>query len=360
MKRNLWESCKKAVLLGGLGFLLVGCQADDLTKDTNITAPQKMDAESPKDVEALEEEVFPHTFPLTGVGTKAPPNNAALAVTINNHPSARPQSGLQAADIVYEVLAEGAITRFLAIYHSQYPDTIGPVRSAREYYIELSQGYESLYVSYGHSPGALSLLASGTIPHVNGMGYAYSHGYDGQLFWRESSQRAPHNVYTSSDELIQGVNHYDYILSEPAPLLFTKTHSSAGEEVQAVEINYSTRYNNKVIYTFDQETNKYKRVVNGEEQVDRLTKQPLAIKNVFIVEMTHGFLDDQGRRKIELSDGGKAWLLTEGRMQEVTWENINGRILPMSNGQLVPFTAGNTWINIIPKRAIEEQRISFQ
>lgn len=77
---------------------------------------------------------------------------------INNHPKARPQTGLTEADIVYEVLAEGEVTRFLAIFQSSNPKLIGPVRSSRDYYIELAKGYNSLYIAHGYSPEAKNYL----------------------------------------------------------------------------------------------------------------------------------------------------------------------------------------------------------
>ena len=82
----------------------------------------------------------------------------AVAVMVNNHPKARPQSGLNKADIVYEILAEGDITRFLAVFQSEKPENIGPVRSARAYYIELAKGLNALYIAHGYSAEAKEML----------------------------------------------------------------------------------------------------------------------------------------------------------------------------------------------------------
>ena len=92
------------------------------------------------------------------MGSSTEIEGRAVAVMINNHPAARPQSGLHKADIVYELLAEGDVTRFLAIFQSEQPDNIGPVRSARSYYIELAKGYDSLYIAHGNSPDAKKML----------------------------------------------------------------------------------------------------------------------------------------------------------------------------------------------------------
>ncbi|HWJ80121.1 MAG TPA: DUF3048 domain-containing protein, partial [Niallia sp.] len=97
-------------------------------------------------------------YPLTGLPSKKESTDRAVSVMINNHPKARPQTGLADADIVYEALAEGEVTRFLAIFQSSKPEKIGPIRSSRDYYIELAKGYDSLYIAHGYSPEAKKML----------------------------------------------------------------------------------------------------------------------------------------------------------------------------------------------------------
>src|SRR5690606_25562598 len=96
----------------------------------------------------------------------------------NNHPNARPQSGLASADVVYEMLAEGDVTRFLALYQSEIPDNIGPIRSARSYFIELAKGLDAFYIAHGFSPEAQSMLRNNVVDNINGM------YYDGSIFKR--------------------------------------------------------------------------------------------------------------------------------------------------------------------------------
>jgi hypothetical protein len=133
-------------------------------------------------------------YPLTGLEVEdGELSQRPVAVMINNHPNARPQSGLHKADVVYEVLSEGKITRFLAIFQSELPDVIGPVRSAREYYVDLSKGYNALYISHGWSPTAKEKLEAGEADYLNGL------FYDGTLFWREDHRKAPHNSYISNE-----------------------------------------------------------------------------------------------------------------------------------------------------------------
>ncbi|TDQ34157.1 DUF3048 domain-containing protein [Aureibacillus halotolerans] len=334
-------------------LLCVGC-----TEQTEREEHQRKVAELSRagGVQPKEQKGNTDVYPLTGEPATVVQLQPAIALMVNNHPDARPQTGLQEADIVYEVLAEGSITRFLAIFQSHYPEVVGPIRSARDYFITLSQGYNALYVSYGHSPDAMSILASGAVPHLNGMGYVYSHAYDGSLFWRESYAYAPHNVYTGVEKLKQGLAHYQYNLQAPEPLLFGKSQHQ--QQASKVEINYSTRYNNKVTYQFDKISQKYTRYVNDDVAVDRDTEQPLQMSNVFVVAVPHQVIDSQGRRSLNLLQGGEGWLFSDGGVVKVLWENRNNRLLPFKDGQPVPFAPGNTWINIIPAHE-SDQMLSF-
>ena len=151
---------------------------------------------------------------------------------INNHPAARPQSGLNKADIVYELLAEGDVTRFLAIFQSEQPDNVGPVRSARSYYIELAKGFDSLYIAHGNSPDAKEMLDSGYIDDLNGL------YYDGTLFKRASFRKAPHNSYITYDNILKGANQKGYEM-EKAPSSLTFLTEDEVKELSGEEANHS-------------------------------------------------------------------------------------------------------------------------
>src|SRR5699024_10612055 len=130
-----------------------------------------------------------YTYPFTGLETTEEPNNRAVAVMVNNQIQARPQSGLHEADIVFELLAEGNITRFLALYQSTLPERVGPVRSAREYYFNIANGYDAIYVYHGAAKFVDKMIAERGIENLN----AAQSDNDGELFVRESFRVAPHN-----------------------------------------------------------------------------------------------------------------------------------------------------------------------
>lgn len=322
-------------------FILTACNSEpkDVGKHNgNQTSNGAKDEEGITDLSTL--------YPLSGLPSNTESTNRAVSVMINNHPKARPQTGLTEADIVYEVLAEGEVTRFLAIFQSSNPKLIGPVRSSRDYYIELAKGYNSLYIAHGYSPEAKKLLTNGYIDNLNGM------GYDGTLFKRSPDRVAPHNSYISFANIEKGANAKNYSLKgAPEPLLFLNTkglEEIEGEESSSISINYGENPNYNSQFLYDQDVQKYIRFSDGEQTIDNETKASVAVDNVFIIETSHKVVDNKGRKDIDLLSGGNAYLLQHGRWQEVNWKNINGRILPFKEDKQVGLVPGKTWINIIP------------
>lgn len=298
-----------------------------------------------------------NSSPLTGVASKAETGGRAIAVTINNHPLARPQSGLHKADVVYEILTEGDITRFLAIFQSERPDVVGPVRSARDYFIELAKGFNALYIAHGFSPEAEQMLQEEYVDNLNGM------YYDGTLFKRSSSRVAPHNSYITYENILQGAKEKNYDMSQtPPPFLFMsedETQKLTGNEANSVTITYSSSPDLNCTYEFDASLGKYKRFSGGTQTVDLETEEEILLDNIFIVEATHQVTDAKGRRDVDLQSGGRAYLLQLGKITEVEWENDNGRIIPVKDGEKIPFAQGKTWVNVVPTDPGLESSVSF-
>lgn len=322
---------------------IVACsQKEDTTIEDVDELPKEV-----IDIEELEPEIekktYKNQFPLTGIGTNDDIDYRAFGVMIENSRAARPQSGLYQADLVYEVLAEGTITRLLAFYHSEKPEIIGPVRSARDYYIHLNNGYGAIYASAGGSPQAFAMVDSGQVDYINGL------VYDGRYLWRSSDRRAPHNMYTSYENLIKAAEHARHGLISPVPALsFHKDDKMIeGEVADIVNISYGSTAND-VTYQYDHENKNYLRFVGGEQSLDLETNIPVTTNNIFIVEMKHRVIDNQGRRDINLNSGGAALLVQNGVFQYVEWKNVNGQILPFKDGEKVNFLKGKTWINVVP------------
>ncbi|RNA66732.1 DUF3048 domain-containing protein [Alteribacter keqinensis] len=337
-------SKKRVFLCGAIAcMLLTGACSKNEATGTELDEADDIAAETTVDED--EDPVIenaPYTEPLTGIGTEEELTRSAFGVMIENSTHARPQTGLYQADVVYEVLSEASITRFLAFYHSQEPDTIGPVRSARDYYVHLNKGYGAIYVSAGGSPDGLALAEGGYVPFISGL------AYDGRYFTRSSDRSAPHNMYTSFSNLEAAAEKLGYDMNNVPPSLPYTSDQSEGKKADRFEVKYGSTSNN-VQYAYDDELGGFRRSNGGVPTEDAANGTPVAPKNVFVLEASHRVIDDAGRRDIDLSSGGKAYLFQEGVMQELEWRNENGVILPYKDNEPAGFVPGQTWINIVPK-----------
>lgn len=348
MNRQL---CKRfgTLLLFSFLLLLVACKGDN-----NSEVAEDIQEANEQAVENEEEEQEKDKYPLTGMEIEREGINLdyrPIGVMIENSSAARPQSGVYQADIVYEILSEGTITRFLALFHSQQPERIGPVRSARAYYVELSKGYDAIYTSAGASPGGQRLVESDDVDDISGL------AYDGMFFTRSSDRKAPHNLYTSYDDLLGAIEHRGYDMSGEVEGLYFEDELGEviGEAATKIDIIYGSESNN-VQYVYDEQLKKYIRYNGGIPIQDLETNEPIAPKNIFIVEAFHRVIPEgenhidagSNRREIDIYSGGRAYLIQEGIVQEVEWENRDGRIVPVKDGHLVPLLPGQTWINFVP------------
>ena len=330
-------------------FLLIisnACSQQEEVKEkpaTEETQEQPVTAEPEDDANA---NLFEYAFPLSGIGTGVESTQRPYAVIINNHPSARPQSGLHKADIIYEMLAEGDVTRFLAIFQSEHPEIIGPVRSARDYFVDFSKGFDAFFVAHGWSPDAKKILQAREVDNINGM------TYDGTLFWRDNSRVAPHNSYISFENIEKGAEQTGQLFANNTPPLPFLTEQEAsnlnGTNGLNVSVDYSSREIFESEYTYNTKIERYERYSYDEQTIDRETSEPIYLDNVFIVEMEHQIIDSEGRRTINALSGGKGLLLQKGVAKEVEWKNIDGRIVPYQDNKEVGLVPGKTWINIIP------------
>lgn len=288
----------------------------------------------------------PKYYPLTGLEVEGDATNRPVGVMINNQVEARPQTGLSQADIVFEILTEGNITRFLAVFQSEEPDVVGPVRSAREYFFELAKGYDALYVYHGSAKKVEKKLQASGVDSINGS----FHDDDGKLFKREDFRVAPHNSYLLFGEVSDFAKSEGYeIESKQEPLTFLKKNAEIeGEQAHKVSISYSASDNPLVEFVYEDAKEGYSRYNDKEQTVELSNNKPIQVENVFVIEAPHEIIDEEGRRSVDMKSGGKGLLFQKGKMQTVEWKNDNGRIIPLKEGAEIGFVPGQTWINVIP------------
>lgn len=269
-----------------------------------------------------------------------------VLATINNHPQARPQSGISQADIIYEFMAEGNVTRFLALFQSELPETVGPIRSARDYFIYLSKGMDAFYVAHGYSPDAQKLLANRYVDNVNGM------QYDGTLFKRSSDRKAPHNSYITGENILaamEKVGASDEITKVP-PFAFHESTEDAkiGDSASMIVVRFSSSQDFINTFSYDPGTESYNRMVNGILTMDKANGEQVGLSNIIVMEADHRTIDSIGRQSVDIESGGKAILFQAGTAKELEWKNVDGFLVPMENGVPAKLVPGKTWVHIIP------------
>ena len=352
MYRNEVSVMKRRVLacIGMATILMVGCNQGDQTEGASSS-------EQKADVNAAGAEVLSEVYPLTGIATNEDINHRAISVTVNNHPAARPQSGLQKADFVYEMLAEGNVTRFLAVYQSEQPERVGPVRSARDYFVQIAEGLDSVYIAHGYSPEAKELLDEEYVDSLNGL------AYDGTLFKRDSSRKAPHNSYISFENIEKGIEEKGYDLDGQPPSFSFLSEEEAqqlkGEDATNVTVEYGdSSYD--VTYVFVHEDQVYERYTKGVQTVDADTGTSVALNNIIVLEAPHKVVDSEGRRDINLSNGGDAYLFQNGKMNQIQWQFVDNTITFMNDGKEVELIPGKTWVNVIPTNPGLQEKVQFE
>lgn len=350
-----------------------------------------------KDKEVEEEEVITH-LPrhIDGVIVEVGKENPVLScVMIENlaSSSVRPQKGLLNASVVYEVIVEGGITRFMAVFANDAEHEVGPVRSARDTYLEFASEYNCQYTHAGGSYTAMNAIPRFGLRDLDGLREA---GY----FWRDSSRYAPHNLFTSRENLRESiVNHgwadeeppsYDswlfvqddeelanYIPEEFLPLDEqtetsseseasdsseentdeTTTEESVVEEttvdentVTELTIAFGGSYDSK--YVYNAETTLYERYNGGYLQTDATNGETLATKNVVVQYVEAGIpIEGKGRINWPVTGGGPVDIFHEGRKYSGTWKKANRESRTQyyfDNGDEMPFLPGNTWVTIVP------------
>ncbi len=275
---------------------------------------------------------------------ESPFGNRPLAVMIDNASDARPQSGLDKANIVYEMLAEGGITRFLAVYSTQSSNNVGPVRSARPYFITKALEHSAIYVHAGESPDAAIFIREERIDDINELIHF-------QPFWRTQNRAAPHNLYTSTEGLRDEAKKLGYVEMVNRDYFQFETDSEEtlnGDEIKNIDIRYHDNYT--VSYQYNEETQKYNRFINGEPHIDAVTRRQLEAKNLIIQNSDRKVLDSEGRLSLDLIGEGSGLIIFNGYSEEIIWRKgslASRTFFYDKEGNRLAIQPGNVWIQIV-------------
>lgn len=276
-------------------------------------------------------------------------NQRPYAIMIDNVSDARPQTGINKAYIVYELMVEGGLTRLMAVFKDAKVDQIGPVRSSRHYYLDYAMENDAIYIHYGWSPQAQSDISSLKINNLNGL------ANPSNMFWRDYTyHKNEHTAYTSTEKINKAAESKGYrLISDDSQLLdYSEKSVSMDETKIANEIKISYSSGTKVTYKYDTENKVYLRYMNGYEHKETSSGQ-LKAKNIIAYNVTYGKIanDVKGRQEMNNTGSGTGYYFTEGKYMEIKWSKSSRNsktVYTDTNGKEIKVNDGNTYIQIYP------------
>ncbi len=314
----------------------------EISDDIGEASNEKDDIQSAGDEGEGDEPKPDFNFPVQGV--------RPYAVMIDNEGTVPlPQGGLDKAQLIYEAVAEGGTTRLMAVFWNANPEMIGPVRSARHYFIDYAMEHDAIYIHFGWSPMAKNDIARFKINNANGV----SNGWE--IFWDLTNN--PNNwqdSYTSMEKILAYVDKAGYSKTTDKPLVFeyneTDREIEGGKDAKKIFIKYSYY---TCDYEYDEENKVYWRNRDGKPHMERVSGEQLAAKNIIIQRVNNYTIkgDTEGRQNLDNVGSGTGIYITCGKMTEISWYK-ESRTAPTiyrdSSGNKIVLNPGQTWIQITP------------
>ncbi len=347
MKRKL----KKKNIIILIAIILVvaiaSVSAIFLLKDDNVKKDDDKKTEEKEKVQDDKEKIEPEVQ-IVDVNSKSRP----YAVMINNLGAARPyHTGLQQAYLVYEIIVEGGITRYLALFKDNLPEVVGSVRSARHYYLDYVMENDAYYVHWGWSPQAQSDISSLKINNINGLSLGSPYFFRKKL--NVSSEHTGFANIKAMEDYVskryRTTTNKDLLLNYSAINVDLSSYSP--KDALKIDLKYSNGFTTN--YVYDSEANVYKQYVNNKAHTDYETKEQYTVKNIITYQVSSNGIsgDNKGRQNLNNIGTGKGYFITGGKVVEITWEKKSRdseTIYRYQDGTEITVNDGNTWIHIVP------------
>ncbi len=264
-----------------------------------------------------------------------------LGIILGNSPEARPQTGLDSAGIIFETVAEGGITRYLALYQEDMPEDVGPVRSLRSHFLDWSMGFDASIAHVGGSAESLQAAESRNARSLNQ--FAFDEPY-----YRTNDRPSPHNMYVKTKGLMELQKDQNHTKSDFDSIPRSPDSPSESPLAPEVTVNFSgSTY--QVQFKYDSETNSYIRYLAGEPHIDAATGNPITVKNVVVLRANGG-------EQVDAVGEGEALVFKDGGVHEIKWQktSYNQRVqLLGDDGSEFSINRGDTWfLAIHPTRSV--------
>lgn len=341
-------------LILAISLLLCACGESAETSESTTTAPTEVTTEPSTEpaTEPTTESTEPEpvdTNPLTGEPLDEVSNARPVAIMINNTSKAAPQAGLSGADIIYEILAEGSVTRFMAIYTDLSDvDVIGPVRSVRPYFFRIAQSYDAILVSAGGSDEAISLISNSGYNYLNAIAGAGSYFYRDS--WRRENRGYEHSLMTTGEKMVKAASKYrttekdgmDYDLTFDDSVILT------GDAAAKITVRF---YSKSTRMTYDAATGLYAMYQHGADAYDTNNDQPIAFRNVLILEGSTKVTDSKGHLSVKNTGSGDGYYARDGVIIPIRWsraDNSDQYSYTDLDGNPLVLGVGKSYIAIVP------------
>lgn len=354
--------CTSLLLAGLLMLPLAACGKKD-PGEASSPPPPEPTVSVIVPVEPEPEPEFPYYNPLTGEGLYDDiSEKRPIAVMFNNLRKALPQIGVGQADVIYEIVAEGGITRMMGVFQDlEGVGDLGSIRSARDYYVSLALGHDAIYIHAGGSPQAYEAFSKWGVTHID-----FVNGPYGNMCWRDPDRRKTagleHSLLTSSEKVL-----------EQMPSRFTLEHKEgfavgwafdkeppAGEKQQVSQLTVPFSKYKTGHFTYDSAQNRYliEQHIDGADEpyVDGRTGEAVAVSNVLVLFTDVGVIkgDDKGRMEVRTTGTGDGLLLRDGALYEITWQRdkrTDCYSFLDKAGKEIPLNVGPSYINIVSAKA---------
>ncbi len=343
---GLMAGCGKAETVDSSVALVTSTPTPTTPTDTPSETPTATPEATPTEAEEPENTLSDgqmYSY-LTGEPVDAATGSRRpIAIMINNLQPAVPQSGINQADLLYEIEVEGNITRLMAVF--QDPSNIGkigPVRSARPYFVYFSMDNKAIYSHYGWSQQAQDLITSQNMEDINGM--------TAGGFYRSEDRKAPHNVYVAGSSLVSDADSLGYDRAYPDGYTSNLAFNTADTDISgdvANTVHIPFKYDDPY-FVFHSEDRQYYRYEYGSEHVDQETGEQLKFKNIIVQYVSQWHLDDNVHLDMNLFTSGTGVYFTDGKAMPITWEKSD------QNDQTEYFDSNGNKICLNPGRTMFE------
>lgn len=279
------------------------------------------------------------------IGTKRP-----LAIQFSNFETVSDQWGISQADIVYETMVEGGITRLLGIGENYSGDRIGSVRSSRHYFASFADEYDAIYIHYGKTKYAVTKLKELGIDNLDG-----ETGIGTTVFYRDKSMKAPHNAFAGMEGINKGIQEKDYETEYssgygPHFTFYEEDTDLTGQNVNRLDVKFSGYI--APYFEYNGSDKLYYRYQFGEVHKDSNTGKQLAFKNIIVQFVKEWDIDKNDYQTMDLEDAeGKGYYITNGRIVKITWkknEKSSWMRYYDESGLELTINPGKTYIAIFP------------